>query len=242
MARRGENRYIRGMKDLPTPHRHAGRVIAIEDIGVDIRILKVALPHGQKPAFSPGQYMRVGLAGDAHPRCFSIACAPGLDYFEFHIRNTGHGASAQLATALKPGDTVMLEGPHGRNIWQTQNRPALLLAGGIGIAPMKAMIESCMAAAQATPVTLYWGVRDARHLYLEPLFRALTRRHSHFAYIPVVEDEDGTIGPVLARNMQDLGGHDVYMAGPMPMIEALLPVLDSLNADRTRVFSDAFSV
>ena len=54
-------------------------------------------------------------------------------------------------------------------------------------------------------------------------------------YIP------GLITQALAEDGESLRGHSVYMAGPRPMIEAILPLLLEKGAEKERIFSDAFS-
>lgn len=224
--------------DIP-PEQRLARVAAVEDISSDIRILRLALEGGERLDFRPGQYAYLGAEG-VDARAFSIASAPDDPFLEFHIRGAGHGISAH-AMGLRPGAALTVKGPFGTNVLLSGTGPLLVLAGGIGIAPMKSIVEARLRSGDPSRLHLYWGVRDKSQLYLDPLFRDLARRHPHFSYNPLPQDEKGFIGSALAADFSDLSPYSVYLAGPKPMIDATTPVLLEKGARRDHIFSDAFS-
>jgi CDP-4-dehydro-6-deoxyglucose reductase len=221
------------------PAQHTARIAAIEDIAPDIRILRLEMADGARLHFKPGQYVFIAAPGQ-EPRAFSIASPPEDPLIELHVRSAGHGISAH-AMALKAGDALTVRGPLGTNILREGSGPLLVLAGGIGIAPMKSIVESRLQQKDESPLHLYWGVRDRSQLYLDGLFRDLARRYPHFHYRPVPQDEKGFIGAALAADLADLSSFSVYLAGPKPMIDATTPLLLEKGARRDHIFSDAFS-
>jgi CDP-4-dehydro-6-deoxyglucose reductase/ferredoxin-NAD(P)+ reductase (naphthalene dioxygenase ferredoxin-specific) len=227
------------------PHRYDGRVLSVDSVAADTRIYKIEISGGARVDFRAGQYAMV-YAGDIEPRAFSIASAPHLPYVEFHIKNTGRGISAYIFENWQPGAAVRFEAPFGDHYWRPSSRPLLALAGGVGIAPLKAIIEAHFDHAAQSPAHLYWGVRDEAHLYLDTLFRDMQKKHPQLHYVPLLAQgpshtlRTGFVGPTAAHDFPTFAGFNVYMAGPAAMVEATLPLLLKHGAEKDFIFSDAF--
>jgi NAD(P)H-flavin reductase len=224
----------------------AARVVAVESATHDIRILRLA---PERPfEFRAGQYARLRFPGHA-PRDYSIACVPGGAHVEFHIRDSGAGASAHACRALKPGDVVSLEGPFGNAAFdETSTRPLLAIAGGSGLAPMGAVVEAALARDPVREVQLYFGVRGARDLYDEARFAALAARHPNFRFVPVLSMEEGhtihrtgLVGDIVAADHPDLARFDVYLAGPPAMVTHVRDRLLDCGVPADRLFADLSS-
>lgn len=247
----------RPMPDTPPPVTptlapaaaiYQARVIGVEDVMSDTRILRVELAQRQRLKFLAGQYAHLRL-GDAPARPYSIASAPDLDHIEFHVRSAGQGGlSAALVENTQPGTELIVEGPFGHSYWRGGARPLLALAGGLGVAPIKSILEAHLAAAGSPPCHLYWGVRDEGQLYLDRHFRTLAQKHPRLSYIPVLSEtasdvarlRNGFVSAALAEDFTHLADVDIYLAGPPAMVAATLPALLDLGADQTRIFSDAW--
>lgn len=228
--------------------KHRARIIDIQTIAADTRIVRVEPVGEAPPPFKPGQYAMLGVTG-LDPRAFSIASAPKLPFLEFHIKNSGQGISKYVFEKAQINTEVKLSDPLGVNYWQHSARPLLALAGGVGIAPLKAIVEAQMQEEAAIPVHLYWGARDKTHLYLNGLFEGFSKKHPSFKYIPILSEEKdekryryGMIDTALKTDLPDLKNFDIYMAGPAAMIESLLPVLTEKGAEKNRIFSDFFTL
>lgn len=232
--------------DTDTPRTYHGRIVRIDDVLPDTRVLAVELDNREQLQHHAGQYARLGF--DRLPsRPFSIASLPGQDALEFHIRNTGKGDNARALEELQIGAAVTLEGPFGHNHWRPSDRPLLALAGGLGIAPLKAILEAHLGDKSHAPARLYWGVRNRGQLYLDRAFQTMTTQYPRFGYVPVLSDENeggryrtGLITTHLADDFPDLAEFDIYMAGPPTMIDSLMPGLLQRNADPARIFCDGW--
>lgn len=231
-----------------TPRHYAGRIIEIHDVSPDIRKLSVEIDNKERLNFLAGQYVHLSLP-EHEDRPFSIASSPHETLLEFHVKNSGHGLSAHIIEHLKPGSEITLKGPHGTSHWRQTDRPLLALAGGLGITPMKSIIDSCLHDRSHPPVYLYWGARYKNQLYLDDYFRALAKKQPRFTYIPVLSDEkeapayrSGTIGAAIAEDFDTLENTSIYMAGPPPMISAVLPLLLQKKAEEDYIFSDHFTL
>ena len=232
---------------MTTPPRHyTGRVIGIHDVSPDTRKLTVEIDNRQRLPFNAGQYVHLAVPG-FDKRAYSIASAPHEPLLEFHIKNSGKGLSTHIVEALQPGSPITLEGPLGHSHFRPETRPILALAGGLGIAPLKSIIEACLHDRAHPPVYLYWGAKVPAQLYLDDYFRGLAKKYPRFSYIPVLSDEKndpryrtGLTGAAVAEDFETLSGISIYMAGPPAMIDATLPLLLHKGAEEDYIFSDGF--
>lgn len=220
----------------------------------DIHILRLRPPAGRTFAFSPGQFASLrfcGPDGPLPPRDYSMASQPGAPEIEFHLRLTPGGTVGPiLREHLALGDRVALSGPYGVSYLRRRHRgPILAIAGGSGLAPIKAIIEAALAAGMAQPVYLYFGVRAERDLYLVDHFSGLAARHTNFRFTPVLSQpkrptmrRTGLLSDVLAADFAttDLAGAKAYLAGPPIMVETCTAVLTARGLPPQDCHADAF--
>ena len=128
-------------------------------------------------------------------------------------------------------------------------RPAILIGGGTGFAPLKGMLEHAFHTGVEKPLHLFWGARAKRDLYLEELPARWLQAHKNFSYTPVLSEpmpEDnwsgasGYVSDTVIHDHPDLSGFDVYMSGPPIMVEAGHKLFMQHGLDEPRFFSDAF--
>ena len=224
------------------------RVVALDDATHDIKRLRLAIEAGGPFSFSPGQYAALCFAGQA-PRDYSMANRPDEAELEFHVRRSaGGGASRYVAEMLRVGDAVKVEGPFGSSFLRDKHTgPILAIAGGSGLAPIKSIVESALAAGMAQPIDLYVGVRAERDLYLEEYFQGLAARHANFRFIPVLSQPEGAttrrcgfVHEAAVADHPDLDGAKAYLAGPPVMVEAATAALLARGMRRQDIHADAF--
>ncbi len=223
------------------------RVVALDDATHDIKRLNLAVETGGPFSFSPGQYAALTFAGQS-ARDYSMANRPDEPVLEFHIRRTAGGtASNYVAERLRIGDTVKVEGPFGASFLREKHTgPILAIAGGSGLAPIKSIVESALAAGKTQPIALYLGVRAERDLYLEAHFRMLAQRHGNLRFVPVLSEagettrRQGFVHEVAIADHPDLDGTKAYLAGPPVMVEAATRLLLVRGVRREDIHADAF--
>lgn len=188
----------------------------------------------QIPAHTPlefhaGQYLQLHMP-DGSARAFSIASAPEqTGQLELHIRAVAEHASArEVVHHLQTRSVVTVELPFGTCHLPDNDKPLLLLAGGTGFAPMKALIESSLARAETRPLYLYWGAQTAAALYWHLQLQTLAAQHSRLHYTPVLSHPDaGWTGAtgfphlVAAAEHHDLGQFEVFASGSEAMARAI---------------------
>lgn len=191
--------------------------------------------------FQAGQYVQLHVPGVDGPRAFSIANSPqevqATGLLELNVRRVpGGAATTWLHERLAPGDRLRLSGPNGRFfVRRSAGKPLIFLAGGSGLSSPRSMILDLLATGWHQPITLVYGQRTRDELYYHDEFVALAQRHPHFHYVPCLSHEpdgsgwDGARGFVHEVAKVHFGGqfagHQAYLCGPPPMIEACLATL-----------------
>ncbi|MFL5681116.1 MAG: ferric reductase-like transmembrane domain-containing protein [Chloroflexota bacterium] len=178
-----------------------------------------------------------------HGHPFSISAAPNGDYLRFTIKQLGDG-TRQLA-ALKPGTAVMLEGPYGAmHSGRRTGRKLLLVAGGIGIAPLRAMAEGF--AFERGEMDLVYRTPHPRDAALQRELDALAgHRGINVHLVAGRRGEfgvgDDPLGPESLRELvPDAAERDVYLCGPVGLMERARAALLSLGADPARINLELF--
>jgi naphthalene 1,2-dioxygenase ferredoxin reductase component len=224
------------------------RVVALDDATHDIKRLWLAVDSGGPFTFSAGQYASLGFA-NLPARDYSMANRPDEPILEFHIRRMAEGGvSAYIAEALSLGDTVTVEGPFGSSFLRDKHKgPIVAVAGGSGLAPIKSIVETALAAGMAQPIHLYFGAREERDVYLEAHFRALTAHHANFRYETVLSAprhttvrRRGLVHEAVAADLSWLDGAKGYLAGPPPMVEAATALFAERGMRASDIHADAF--
>lgn len=243
-------------REVPSVADVPKRVVALKLVGKELLAPDVARLVLKWPTRDPlrwlaGQYLDVLLPGGRR-RAFSIANAPeAADHVELHVRHVeGGGFTDHVFGPMQVGDVLRVEGPLGTFVpREDSERPMLLVAGGTGFAPIKAIVEHFLHLGSARPMQLYWGARLERDLYLPDLPLAWAERHAGFRYTPVLGDPPGGLAryrtgfvheAVLADHADDLGAHDVYMSGPPAMVDAGRRGFVQAGLDESRLYYDSF--
>lgn len=227
------------------------RIERLEPLAPDVMAVFLRLPAAEEFVYLPGQYLDILLAQHRR-RSFSIANAPGESkLLELHVRRVEGGEfTEQVFDALRPGALLRMEGPLGQFWFRSESsRPALMIGGGTGYAPLRAMLEALLSAGDRRPLHLYWGVRARQDLYEHERLTELTQRHANFSYTPVLSEPQpqdrwaGRTGFVHAAVLQDhssLSPFDLYAAGPPALVEAIRHEFPERGLPAEQLFFDSF--
>lgn len=217
-----------------------------EYVTSDVRVLKIAPKDGAVFDWRAGQYARFEFM-DREPRDFSIANISNTGLIELHVRKSGSGGvSDAICDEVSIGDAVTVDGPFGAAYFREKHEgPIIAIAGGTGLAPMKSIVESALAANFDKDIHLYFGVKDEAEIYLERYFIGLTREHSNFRFVTVVSDMQdnsgrrrGMVGAAVAADFQLLYGYQIYVAGPPIMVQACRRMLKLKSVPDHDIFTD----
>jgi NAD(P)H-flavin reductase/hemoglobin-like flavoprotein len=214
--------------------------------GPDIAILTLA-PE-QPLSYLPGQHVSVQTPHWPRLwRTYSVANAPGPDgLLRLHVRAVCGGlVSPILVHQVRTGDPLVLGAAAGTMIADTQSdRDVLCLAGGTGLAPVKAIIEAIISApaARRREIALYFGARRDQDLYDLPGLREMELAYPQLQVIPAVSDEPshdvayGTV-PELAAKASWVD-REIYISGPDQMIIKTARVLRERGAPSRLIHYD----
>jgi NAD(P)H-flavin reductase/hemoglobin-like flavoprotein len=217
-----------------------GEVVQHDQRRPDLAVLTIK--PDQPLHYTPGQYVAVQVP--RWPRVwrnFSIANAPrenGL--IDLHVRGVRGGmVSGSLVHNTRPGDTLLLGQASGEMTAPADRDTALLcIAGGTGLAPIKAIIEGVINASKPgrrREIVLFFGARCEADLYDLRDLRVLEWIHSALTVIPVVsqqEEFDGINGslPDVAARYAKCEGREIFISGPELMVRRTIALL----SDRVR--------
>jgi CDP-4-dehydro-6-deoxyglucose reductase, E3 len=227
------------------------RVVGMMRLAHDVMQLKLKLPENHEFNYLPGQYLEF-LLRDGKRRSFSMAAPPVKGKpLELHIRQVPGGFfTGHVFTQMKEKDLLRFQGPLGTFFLREESaRPIILMAGGTGFAPIKAIIMHALAQGLRRPMHLYWGVRARRDLYMDDLARQWADAHDQLSYTPVLSEpnpEDRWIGrtgwvhEAVIADHPDLSNFEVYASGPPPMIEAARPLFAAHGLPGERLYFDSF--
>ena len=228
------------------------RIERLERMAPDVMLMELKLPASERLQFLAGQYIEI-LLKDGRRRAFSLANAPhDAARLQLHVRHLPGGAfTEQVFTTLKERDILRFNGPHGSFfVREDSDRPLLLVCGGTGFAPIKAIVEHLIVARCTRPMAVYWGGRTRADLYLLELAESWAQAGVRF--VPVLSDaapgdawrgRRGLVHHAAMQDYPDLSGHQVYVCGSPAMVAAArrdFVAQCALPADE--FFADAFEL
>jgi NAD(P)H-flavin reductase/hemoglobin-like flavoprotein len=224
-----------GQDAAQQPPWWVGEVVQYDRRRPDLAVLSIR--PDQPLHYTPGQYLAVQVP--RWPRVwrdFSIANAPrdnGL--IDLHVRGVRGGmVSGSLVHNTRPGDTLLLGQASGEMTASAdQDTDLLCIAGGTGLAPIKAIIEGVISASQPgrrRKIVLYFGARTEEDLYDLPDLRVLEWIYPALTVIPVVSHEagfDGVTGmlPDVVAHYASCDGKEIFVSGPDAMVRQTAALL-----------------
>lgn len=227
------------------------RVQHMKRVADDVMVLKLRLPATERLQFLAGQYIDIILR-DGRRRGFSLANAPHNDEFlELHVRHVPGGKfTGQVFGDMKEKTILRFEGPLGTFfLREDSERPVILMGGGTGFAPLKAIVDHAVHAGIDRPIHVFWGARGRKDLYLHELAASWAEKHSNIAYTPVLSDPEpgdswggatGFVHEAVCASYPDLSDYQVYMSGPPAMIEAARAAFAGLGLPDEEIYFDSF--
>ncbi|WP_327424610.1 ferredoxin reductase family protein [Streptomyces sp. NBC_01230] len=221
--------------------RHRLRVAAVHPEAPGVVSVYLTGDHLDELGGEPGQFLRWrfltrGLWWTANP--YSLSAPAQSGHLRITVKTAG-GHSAALAR-LAPGTRVWAEGPYGAFTARRRTAPkVLLLAGGVGITPLRALFETLPG-----QVTLVYLARRPADLALRSELDAVAaRRRAGVHY--VVDEPAAYSSPLTARGLTDLvpdlAAHDVYLCGPPGMTQAAITALRDAGVPARRIHHESFA-
>jgi predicted ferric reductase len=227
--------------------RHRARVAAVVPEAPGVVSIHVTGRRFDLLAAEAGQFFSLRFLTPlwwfrSHP--FSLSAVPDGRSMRFTVKALGdHTAALQ---ELRPGTRVVLEGPYGTmTVSARTSDRVLLVAGGIGITPLRAILEALPPGPGAT-VLLFRASRPEDLVFrgeIEALARA-SGAHVHYLVgrrtDPGVPAEPFT-PEWLATYVPDVATRDVYVCGPEAMNAAVVRAARRLGVAHHRIHTERFA-
>ncbi|MFH1477907.1 MAG: FAD-binding oxidoreductase [Verrucomicrobiota bacterium] len=246
---------------IPDDFFHAreykAEVIALRNLTPDIREITLQLRSPPVMDFKAGQYIQLRIPPYEQSRrtiyrAYSIASPPAArGRLELEIRQVLNGVgTTYIFNHLQPHTTMVFNGPYGNFYLRENERAIIMIAGGSGMAPMKAMLGDMQARPIRRNVRYFFGARTRRDLFLMPEMQALEQSLPDFRFIPALSNplpEDrwtgatGLITEVLDRHLENLYPGEAYLCGSPAMIQACIKILHKKGVAQDRIFYDTFA-
>jgi ferredoxin-NADP reductase len=220
------------------------RVVGL--VAENARTTSLVLRPPDWPGHLAGQHVDVRLTaedGYQTQRSYSIASAPEDEYLVLTVERLDDGeVSPYLTETVQPGDELELRGPVGGYfVWEeSRGGPLLLVGGGSGVVPLRAMLRHHRAVGSDLPVRLLHSARTQADLIyqreLSGFDTTITLTREHWA---------GRTGRVDRELLEEVAwpatDHPlVYVCGPTRFVEAVATALVSLGHDASRVRTERF--
>ena len=223
--------------------RYGLRVAEVTPEGPGVVSLRITGRNVDRLRANAGQFflwrfLTRGAWGTAHP--FSLSAAP--DGGSLRITVKGLGDHTGRIGQIEPGTRVLAEGPFG--IFTDDRRrgeKALLIAGGIGITPIRALMEEM----RGDLIVLYRIVADADVIFRDELDALCAERGAVLHYL--VGDHAGAgrdlLGPAhLLELVPDITDRDVYLCGPPAMADHVRKNIRQARVPRRQVHAERFAL
>jgi CDP-4-dehydro-6-deoxyglucose reductase, E3 len=226
------------------------RVSKKEMLSDDVILLTLQLPASERLQFLPGQYIEFILRNGKR-RAFSIANAPQNELgLELHLRLVKGGEFTEYVfNEVKEKAIMRIEAPFGSfHLREESDKPIIFAATGTGFAPIKAIIEHMLYNDNQRLMTLYWGGRQLKDLYMHDLCTRWAEHVPTFTYVPVLSkpeaDWNGRTGYVqqaVTEDINNLSGYEAYACGLPNMVEGAQKQFAAHGLESEAFFSDAFT-
>ena len=238
--------YFRFVIPVARSVRHDVRVEAVVQEAPGVVSLHLTGRNLRRLRIEPGQFLRWRFLDRSHwwqSHPYSLSAAPEDGRLRITVKDLGD-ASGSLSR-LRPGTKVWFEGPYGaftaRRLDPDLSGKVLLIAGGVGITPLRALFES-LPGAGGSAILLYRASTPAElPLYQELAAIAQARG---FGLYPLVGPRGAGPDPFsadeLRKRVPDLTEREVYLCGPAGLVHAARKGLRHAGVPRRRIHVESF--
>lgn len=228
---------------------HSLQVIQMAPQGTDAMLLTVAPPSSDPDVFhfSPGQYLTVA-GGDPDTeqwRCYSLVSDPSdTSILSVLVRRVPSGiVSNWLCDHMQPGNSLKVLPPAGRFRLRAPGLPALLFAGGSGIAPIFSLARQALESG-APKVRLFYANRNQDTAMLMSELSQLKMQYGETLDLHNWYDSQDGLPSIemLASYATGITFPYVYLCGPDPFMKAAESALLSAGISKDQILREVFDI
>ena len=191
-----------------------------------------------------GQFLFIRFPSDkdlneSHP--FTISSAPVEDVLRLTIKASGN-FTRDLFARLKEGADAIIEGAYGMFNYKTGGPKQIWIAGGIGLTPFLSFVRDMDGNLQHN-VDLYYTVRHPEEaIFVDELEAAAAKNPRLKVHIRYSAKEGSlTIEDIVKNAGGEVSGYDVYLCGPLPMMQAFEKKFLALGLPKNHIHYEEFN-
>ena len=198
------------------------------------------------PPHRPGQFitMRVPIPGAPRPvvRSYSISDRPAGDTYRITVKDVEGLVSGHLHRHIGVGNELELKAPAGVFTLEADagERPVVLVAGGIGITPLLAMLNGLVATGSVRPVWLFYGLRNEQEHVFRDWLSGIADEHENVSIETRYSESGDRVTVDLLRERLPSSDCDFYVCGPPAMMGAITEGLDGWGVPAEQIHFEAF--
>jgi NAD(P)H-flavin reductase len=204
--------------------------------------------------YKPGQFLAFqedvpGVGVQRSPYCMFQPPAPDRT-FEMLIRVFPEGPLSHYMASMRPGTPLAFRGPSGRSMLPKDDdadSELVMLATGVGISPLHAVIVHLLREGDPRRIQLFWGVRLEEDICLTDELDELASAHPNFTYaISLSQPSEewnglrGRLTETVPPLLESLGGKRYYLSGNGAMCEEMELALSGMGVDRSLIRQERF--
>lgn len=179
---------------------HVATVTRVVEHHPGTRSLVLALPAGERFAFTPGQFISCRLpAGGPEPlvRAYSLASSPEEHELEICLDRVANGVGSAYLFDCAAGATLAFTGPFGSfALADPPAAPLVFVGDGTGIAPIRPMVRRALERGGVPRIDVLQGARDEPELLYRADFERWVVAHPHLHWEPVLATTEAEVGPL----------------------------------------------
>jgi predicted ferric reductase len=224
--------------------RHRFTVESVTPEARNVVSIVISGRHLDELQAQPGQFFRWrfltrGLWWTSMP--YSLSAPPRGDLMRITVKAAGDHSAA--IRGLAPGTRAIAAGPYGAlTAARRRRRKVLLIAGGVGITPLRPLLETLPAA--PGDLTLIYRVSSMRDVvFRHELEQLAARRQARVWFVAGTRDEldvNPLSGGELTKRVPGLIDHDVYLCGPPGLTSAVTRELLDAGVRRRHIHQESF--
>lgn len=219
-----------------------------------VKLFRLTFPEGKPFHFTAGQFVILtvtDLESKPQRRSYSIASAPmHADYVELCIKILPDGRVSSYLDALAVGTQIEIDGPYGKfTVDYAQEKELIFVGTGVGVAPLRGMLQEVFAKKYSKPVWLFFGFRYEEDFIFRDELSALEEQYHTFHFVPVLSRPGEHVAPdidighvtdVLPLYVKNGENKAVFICGSLPMVRDVVSVFEKIGISKEQIKTDAW--
>ncbi len=232
--------------------KYTATITKVQQLNNAVKLFRLSFSKGTAFHFTAGQFVILTVTdseGKPQRRSYSIASSPKhTDYIELCIKILPDGRVSGILDTFAVGNHINLDGPYGKfTIDKTQRKEIVLIATGVGIAPIRSLVLDLYEFSYDAPVWLFFGFRFPQDFLFKEEILVLQEKYPQLTFIPVISKPDGEEGvdvgrvtEVLPKYIKNAENKAAYICGSLPMVQDVTAVLEKIGIRQENIKTDAW--